>query len=198
MTILAGIGALTAFTLRRLSPRTLLIFATAALAAGTALSLVALTLGSLPAYLAATALTGMGFGTAFSGVVASLSPRIPATQRADTFAVIYLLAYLSFGIPTVLAGMLVGVVGLEAVCIGYGVGVIVLALVALVLRAAERALSRTSSRSRTRSMSEKPPRAVPQQTRSLCAHDTIAAIESGPTQNDPLRVAHVGSGHRCG
>lgn len=134
VTILAGVGALTAFTLRRLSPRTLLIFATAALASGTALSLLALALGSLPAYLAATALTGMGFGTAFSGVVASLSPRIPATQRADTFAVIYLLAYLSFGIPTVLAGMLVGVVGLEAVCIGYGIGVIVLALVALVLR----------------------------------------------------------------
>jgi len=134
LAILAGIGALTAFTLRRRTPRTILIFGTAALAVGTAVSLIALALGSLPAYLVATAVTGMGFGTAFSGVIASLAPRIPATQRADTFAVIYLLAYLSFGVPTVLAGMLVGVVGLEVVCIGYGAAVIVLAVVALVLR----------------------------------------------------------------
>ena len=76
----------------------------------------------------------MGFGTAFSGVVASLAPRIPATQRADTFAVLYVLAYLAFGVPAVIAGALVGVVGLEAVCVGYGVVVIALAAVAFGLR----------------------------------------------------------------
>lgn len=111
-----------------------MIFGTAALAVGTALSLWALATGSLPFYLAATAVTGMGFGTAFSGVVASLAPRIPPTDRADTFAVIYLLAYLAFGVPAVVAGMLVGVFGLGAVCVGYGVAVIALALIALVLR----------------------------------------------------------------
>ncbi|WP_102193797.1 MFS transporter [Microbacterium aurantiacum] len=132
--VLAGSGALTAFVMRRRTPRTITIFGTSALAAGTALSLVALALGSLPAYLVAAGVTGMGFGTAFSGVVASLAPRIPATQRADTFAVIFLLAYLAFGVPAVIAGMLVGVVGLAAVCVGYGIGVISLALVALVLR----------------------------------------------------------------
>ncbi|WP_435748764.1 MFS transporter [Microbacterium sp. PMB16] len=132
--MLAGVGAITAFVMRRRSPRTSVVFGTAALAVGTALSLVALGVGSLPFYLAATAVTGMGFGTAFSGVVASLAPRIPATQRADTFAVIYLLAYLAFGVPAVIAGALVGVVGLAAVCVGYGVVVIALAVVALVSR----------------------------------------------------------------
>lgn len=132
--LLAGVGAITAFLMRHRSPRTSVVFGTAALAIGTALSLVALGVGSLAFYLAATAVTGMGFGTAFSGVVGSLAPRIPATQRADTFAVIYLLAYLAFGVPAVIAGALVGVVGLGAVCIGYGVVVIALALVALVSR----------------------------------------------------------------
>lgn len=132
--MLAGIGAITAFVFRNRRPRTSVIFGTAALATGTALSLIALGVESLPFYLAATAVTGMGFGTAFSGVVASLAPRIPATDRADTFAVIYLLAYLAFGVPAVVAGTLVGVFGLGAVCVGYGVVVIVLAVVALVLR----------------------------------------------------------------
>ncbi|MBF4562145.1 MFS transporter [Microbacterium sp. VKM Ac-2870] len=132
--MLAGVGAITAFALRGRSPRTSVVFGTAALAAGTTLSLGALALASLPFYLAATAITGMGFGTAFSGVVASLAPRIPASDRADTFAVIYLLAYLAFGVPAVVAGALVGVFGLGTVCVGYGVVVIALALVALGLR----------------------------------------------------------------
>ncbi len=132
--MLAGVGAITAFLMRHRSPRTSVIFGTTALATGTALSLVALSAGSLPFYLAATAITGMGFGTAFSGVVASLAPRIPATERADTFAVIYVLAYSAFGVPTVIAGTLVGPLGLETVCVGYGAVVIVLALIALVLR----------------------------------------------------------------
>lgn len=136
--ILTGVGAITAFVLRRRSPRTITIFGTAALAAGTAMSLGALALGSLPAYLIAAGVTGMGFGTAFSGVIASLAPRIPATERADTFAVIFLLAYLAFGVPAVIAGMLVGVVGLGAVCVGYGVVVIALSVLALVFRVRSR------------------------------------------------------------
>ena len=132
--LLAGVGALTAFLIRRRSARTILIFGTIALAAGSALSLIALGIASLPAYLVAAAVTGMGFGTAFFGVVGSLAPRIPATQRADAFAVIFLLAYLAFGVPAVVAGLLVAPLGLEATCIGYGAVVIVLSVIALVLR----------------------------------------------------------------
>lgn len=136
--MLAGVGAITAFVLRRRSARTTMLFGTVALALGTLLSLISLGVQSLPFYLGAAAVTGMGFGTAFSGVVASLAPRIPSTERADAFAMIYLLAYLSFGVPAVAAGALVGVVGLGTVCLVYGVVVIVLAVVAFVLRAQTR------------------------------------------------------------
>jgi len=137
--LLAGVGAVTAFAIRRRTARTIMIFGTAALATGTALSLVALGVGSLPGYLVAASVTGMGFGTAFFGVVGSLAPRIPATQRADAFAVLYVLAYLAFGVPAVIAGVLVAPLGLGTVCLGYGVVVIVLSLIALVLRARRRA-----------------------------------------------------------
>lgn len=132
--LLAGVGAVTAFVLRRISARSMVLFGTSALGVGTLLSLIALGVGSLPFYLVAAAVTGMGFGTAFSGVVASLAPRIPATQRADTFAALYVLAYLAFGVPAVIAGALVGVFGLEAVCVGYGIVVIALAGIAFGLR----------------------------------------------------------------
>lgn len=134
VTLLAGTGAITAILIRRRSPRTITIFGTAALATGTVLSLIALTVASLPAYLVAVAVTGMGFGTAFFGVVGSLAPRIPAAQRADTFSVIFLLAYLAFGLPAVVAGILVAPLGLETVCVGYGVVVIALSVTALILR----------------------------------------------------------------
>lgn len=133
--LLAGVGAVAAFLLRKRTARTLVLFGTAALGIGTLLSLIALAVESLPFYLIATAVTGMGFGTGFSGVIASLAPRIPAAERADTFAVLYVLAYLSFGVPAVIAGALVGVVGLGAVVVGYGVFVVALAGVAFGLRA---------------------------------------------------------------
>lgn len=132
--MLAGVGAVTAFVMRSRSPRASVLFGTGALAVGTLLSLFALGAESLPFYLAATAVTGMGFGTAFSGVVGSLTPHIPATERADVFAVLYVLAYLAFGVPTVVAGALVGVFGLEPVVVAYGVVVIALAAVAFGLR----------------------------------------------------------------
>lgn len=137
--LLAGVGAVTAFIMRKRTARTSVLFGTSALVVGTVLSLIALGVASLPFYLVAAAITGMGFGTAFSGVVASLAPKIPATERADTFAVLYVLAYLAFGVPAVIAGALVGVVGLGAVVVGYGVVVVALAAVAFGLRVRGRA-----------------------------------------------------------
>nr|WP_234037303.1 MFS transporter [Leucobacter sp. L43] len=132
--VLAGAGAVAAFLLRRRSARVIAVYGAAALAIGTACSLVALAAGSLPGYLVAVAITGSGFGTAFFGVVSSLAPHIPATQRADVFAVIFLVSYLAFGVPTVIAGLLVQFIGLTPVAFGYGAVVIVFAGVACVVR----------------------------------------------------------------
>nr|WP_280909669.1 MFS transporter [Leucobacter exalbidus] len=143
--VLAGAGAIAAFALRRRSARTISIYGTAALALGTALSIVALAAGSLPAYLVAVAVTGSGFGTAFFGVVSSLAPHIPASQRADVFAVIFLVSYLAFGIPTVIAGALVPTFGLTPVSYGYGAVVIVLAATACILTMRQRPAAPTRS-----------------------------------------------------
>lgn len=132
--LLAGAGAIAAFLIRRRSARAITIYGTVALSGGTVLTLLALALGSLPGYLAAVVVAGSGFGTAFFGVVRSLAPHIPATERADVFAVIFLVSYLAFGIPAVIAGLLVQLVGLGPVAYGYGIVVAVLAATAAVLR----------------------------------------------------------------
>ena len=132
--LLAGTGGLAALLIRRRSAHTIVVFGTAALASGTLLSLGALALNSLPLYLVTVSITGAGFGTAFFGVVRALSPHIPATQRADVFAVIFLVSYLAFGVPTVVAGVLVQLFGLHPVSYGYGLLVALLAGTACVLR----------------------------------------------------------------
>ena len=136
--LLAGTGGLAAFLIRRQHAHTIVTFGTAALTIGTLLSLGALALGSLPLYLVTVSITGAGFGTAFFGVVRALSPHIPATQRADVFAVIFLVSYIAFGVPTVLAGLLVQVFGLNPVSYGYGILVALLAGTACVLQMRQR------------------------------------------------------------
>ena len=132
--LLALMGAATAFALRAQPSRTAALHGATALAAGTVLSLVALSIPSLPVYILAVAITGSGFGSAFMGVVGLLAPAVAAHERAELFAALYTVSYLAFSVPAVLAGALQGVVGLHATVMGYGALVALAAALAAVLR----------------------------------------------------------------
>lgn len=71
---LAISGVTASSVLQRRSARTISLYATSALAFGTAVSIGALALGSYPAYVASVAIVGSGFGTAFLGVLRTLMP----------------------------------------------------------------------------------------------------------------------------
>lgn len=83
-----------------------------ALSIRTALTLVAIVWHVLPAYLIALSIAGTGFGTFFYGVLRSIVPVVRPEERGELFAALFTLSYLAFGIPTLLAGMAIGVVGL--------------------------------------------------------------------------------------
>jgi len=136
--LLPAAGTLAALVLRGSRPVVAAVYGASALATGTALMLLALTLGSLPVYVAAVIVTGTGFGTAFMGTIGSLVPLVEPHERAELFAALYIVSYLSFGIPTIVAGALVSTVGLHAAVIGYGAVVVLAAGVAAVLRARTR------------------------------------------------------------
>ena len=132
--ILAGFGAVAAYAFRNRSARAMTLYGTAALAGGTTLSLLALLAGSATAYLVAVIVVGTGFGTAFSGILRTIMPLLPAHERAEVFAVIFIVSYLAFGVPAVVAGLLTPQIGLTATTYAYGAVVVVLSAAAGLLR----------------------------------------------------------------
>lgn len=128
-------GALAAYVMRERRPIVSAVYGAAALAVGTLVMELALALSSLPIYLIAVAIVGTGFGTAFMGTVGSLTPLAAPDERAELFASVYIVSYLSFGVPAVLAGALATVFGLHATVVVYGFVVVLAAGLAALLRA---------------------------------------------------------------
>jgi MFS family permease len=107
------------------------------LIAGVGVTLVALQTESIALFLGGTVLAGLGFGPAFSGGFRSLTARAPASQRAGLIAAIYVVSYLAFSLPAIVAGVAVTHVGLRTTAVVYAVAVVVLAAVAVVTYALE-------------------------------------------------------------
>ncbi|QJU55530.1 MFS transporter [Herbiconiux sp. KACC 21604] len=133
--VLPASGAVAAFALYRRRPIVPAVYGAVALAAGTAIMLLALVLGSLPVYVVAVVVAGTGFGTAFMGTIGSLVPLTTQHERAELFAALYIVSYLSFGVPAVIAGLLTSAIGLHLTVLLYGAVVALAAGVASVLRA---------------------------------------------------------------
>lgn len=131
---LPAAGAVAVLALHRRSPRVITVFGTAALAIGTSLGLVALSMSSPWGYFAAVLVTGTGFGTAFMGVLGTLTPTVSPQHRAGLFAAVYTVSYLAFGVPTVLAGASVPALSLGTTTLIYGCVVVVLAASTALLR----------------------------------------------------------------
>ena len=83
------------------------------------------------AFLAATALAGVGFGAGFQGGIRLVAPLAAPGERAGVLSVLYIVSYLGLGVPAVLAGLaVVHGVGLLDTTYWYGLAVILLALLA--------------------------------------------------------------------
>jgi predicted MFS family arabinose efflux permease len=102
--------------------------ALAALSFGATMALVgaaAMVVGVLvtwfPLLVLGALLGGAGFGAVFSGVVRTLAPLAPVPERAGLFAAVFVVSYLAFGVPTLIAGELIGAVGLRNTAVMYGV-----------------------------------------------------------------------------
>jgi MFS family permease len=125
-----GIGA------RRLQPRTAMTAGAAASAAGMALLAAAVAGHHLPAFLAATAISGAGYSLLFFGGLETINSAAPAEHRGGVLSTIYLLAYVSLGAVSLLLGAVATAHGLGfAVDLGAGVialfSLITVALVAM-------------------------------------------------------------------
>jgi MFS family permease len=124
-------GALMIFTLRNRPAANGLLLGGTSLPAGLVLILLGVHNASLTLFFAGTLVAGCGFGAGFLGAVRSLVPLALPHERAGLMSAYYVLIYLAFCLPSLLAGNLTRTFGLVATTDGYGAALIVLSLVAL-------------------------------------------------------------------
>lgn len=125
---LATSAALSQLVLRRTAPWLGALLGSVALVVGVSFIVLAASLGSGPTYLVGSAIAGVGFGIGFLGGLRALAGAIPPELRASVMSAFYTVAYVSLSVPAVLAGLVVGRLGLEATFVVFGVVVAVLAV----------------------------------------------------------------------
>jgi MFS family permease len=132
--LLCGTGALTALLLRSWPLPRVLLVASVLLAAGTAGTLAAVDGRSALLAAIGTIVAGVGFGAAGLGAFGTMAALAGPTERGAVFAMVYVVSYLAFSVPAVLAGVAANLVGLGPTALVYGGVVVALSLLALVAR----------------------------------------------------------------
>ncbi len=132
--VLCGAGAVSPLTLRRLSPGRMAVVGMAAVTAGVGLLLASIGTGALALFFVGGALAGAGLGASFSGLIQSLVPLTPLHERAELFAAIFLITYLSLSVPPIAAGFAVPLIGFLGTTQAYLGAVLVVSAIATVLQ----------------------------------------------------------------
>ncbi|MHC8306540.1 MFS transporter [Pseudomonas sp. PB3P13] len=143
--VLTVTGAVMIYALRNRAADKLLSIGASILPTGVALVLLAVHSASLPLFFIGTLIAGCGFGASFLGVLRSVVPLAMPHERAGLMSAFYVLSYLAFCLPSLMAGSMTRTFGLVATTDGYGAVLIVLSLVALWMSIRERAGQRASA-----------------------------------------------------
>ncbi len=131
-----------------ITPAVMLLFGAVALAIGLAVTLAGVHAGLVGILIAGTFCSGMGLGLVFQSSLRSVLPQAEAHERAGLMAAYFVMSYLAFSIPAMIAGPAAREIGLETVTDAYGETLILLAI--LTTLACLQALRRSSSRKRNR------------------------------------------------
>ncbi|WP_089103270.1 MFS transporter [Streptomyces hyaluromycini] len=130
--VLAFVAAASVLALRKAQSTTVMYTGIGALVAGVALTLVAVDLSAPGLFFVGTAVAGLGFGSGFQGGIRTVLPLAEPHESSGVLSLLFVVAYLGMGVPSVAAGALVvhgG--GLVPTSEEYGAVVIALALLAL-------------------------------------------------------------------
>jgi MFS family permease len=128
---LNGTGLIGSLSMRGVAPARSMVVGALIFAVGVGGTVGALSSGSLAFFFVAAVVSGFGFGAAFLGAMATVTAGVAPGQRASLLSAVFTLSYLAFSLPAIAAGVAAGHVGLERTAQVYGVGVIVLALLAV-------------------------------------------------------------------
>ncbi|MEU8088978.1 MFS transporter [Micromonospora sp. NPDC049101] len=130
--VFAVFGSIAVLLLRDTAARTVILTGIVALILGMIVTLVSVLGETVPGFFVGLALGGVGFGAGFQGSLKTIMPLVEAHERASVLSLLYVVCYVGFGLPTVIAGFLVVYAGgLPRTADEYSVAVILLALIAL-------------------------------------------------------------------
>lgn len=119
VSLLCFCGAVAIFALRNQPPPTILRRGGLALILGLLVTLLGVDSANLWLFFLGTAVAGLGFGGAFLGALRSVVPLAHAHERGALMASFYVLSYLAFSVPAILAGLAIQRYGLVATTNGY-------------------------------------------------------------------------------
>ncbi|MGW0217704.1 MFS transporter [Micromonospora chokoriensis] len=130
--VFAVFGSIAVLLMRNTAARTVILIGIVALVLGMVVTLVSVMAESVPGFFVGLALGGVGFGGGFQGSLKTITPLVEAHERSSVLSLLYIVCYVGFGLPTVIAGFLVVYAGgLPQTADEYSVAVILVALVAL-------------------------------------------------------------------
>jgi MFS family permease len=105
--VLAASGGVSVLLLQRREPREMVTIGAASLLVGAAIAAVSLVNSSVTAFLLAAAVAGIGFGAGFQGAIRTVVPFAAAHERAGVLSIIFVISYISMGLPAVIAGWMI-------------------------------------------------------------------------------------------
>ncbi|MEV6024072.1 MFS transporter [Streptomyces sp. NPDC052036] len=145
-------------------PRRFMLAGYAAVLVGVSLEACSFAAGLASLIICGAIITGLGFGAVFSSTLGFLVPLTRAQERAKLFSAVYVVAYLAYGIPTIVAGFLSDAIGLVPAAIIYAVATLAITAAGLIV-----SLTRTEPMSRD---------ALSGGTQEARAHDVRASTSS--------------------
>jgi MFS family permease len=149
--VLAATGGTAVLLLRDLEPRRMMALGALALLVGIAIVMWAMAHNSTMAFFLGTAVAGVGFGPGFQGAVRSVVSVVAPHERAGTLSIVFIVSYISFGVPAIIAGSMVHHAGLKPAAQVFSAVVMALAAAALIATALRlTSVSRAQARAATR------------------------------------------------
>jgi MFS family permease len=113
-------AAIVTLVLQHRPPETMVRIGTVLLLLGAILFVIAVATTSLALFVVGANLAGAGFGPAFLGAFRTVSQLAAPHERAGLISAIYVVSYLAFSIPALIAGVLITRDGLRSTSLGYG------------------------------------------------------------------------------
>jgi len=105
--VLASSGGVSVLLLQRREPREMMTFGAATLLLGVAIAALSLANSAVTLFFLATAIAGTGFGAGFQGAIRTVVHFAAAHERAGVLSIIFVISYISMGLPAVIAGWMI-------------------------------------------------------------------------------------------